>query len=66
MLFAVELWNKRRPKFAVLDHQRLRPQSQHRARRLQQVAVASQHFRFGIVDEQNIQALQNFSSSASR
>src|SRR5580704_5977236 len=52
--------------FAVLDDQRLWAHREHLVRRAGQVGFASQHFRFGIVDEKNIDELQRFTQFGER
>ena len=52
--------------FAVLDHQRLRSQSQHLLRGSRQVRLPTQRFGFGIVDQQHIHHLQGFEQFLAR
>ncbi len=51
---------ERRAVLAVLDDQRARAESHDGARGLHEVVVAGQHARFSVVDEQNVEALENF------
>ena len=51
---------ERRAIFAVLDYQCLRPERHHRACGLDKVFIGGQHLRLGFVDEQNVQAFEDF------